>query len=118
MTEMSNSHARRCGAIEERAGSYSQIEAHSGATPSTPVEDPNQRQLPNLAHASTDWVGRSRVFKFARSALALNSARRFTLSVGFASAANRVTDLFCLLVSLFLSASFCIAFPTARDAAT
>jgi len=105
MIEMSNSHARRCGAIEERASSYSQIEAHSGATPSTPVEDPNQRQLPNLAHASTDWVGRSRVFKFARSALALNSARRFTLSVGFASAANRVTDLFCLLVSLFLSAS-------------
>jgi len=91
----------RCGVgAEERASSYSQIEKQSGVS-RTPAEVPNQQH--NLA------VVRGGDFNFACSPLARKSSRRFTLSGGFAAAANCLTDLFCLFGSLFLSIS-----PSAR----
>jgi exopolysaccharide biosynthesis polyprenyl glycosylphosphotransferase len=63
--------------------------------------------LRNLMDVSFDWASRSsrQIFKGARAKVASNPAQRFTLSVGSAGILNCATDLFYLVVSLFLSTS-------------
>jgi len=106
MYEVSSSEYGTAGSAEKTASTYSEIETQSGAAGSAQFEGRNHRNLRNLMDASFHWASGSsrRVLTGARAKViakvAFNSAQRCTLSVGFI---NCATDLFCLLVSLFLS---------------
>jgi exopolysaccharide biosynthesis polyprenyl glycosylphosphotransferase len=109
MYEVSRSEYGTAGSAEKTASTYSEIETQSGVAGSAQVEGRNHRDLRNLLDASFHWASRSsrRVLTGARAKvitkIAFNYAQRFTVSVGSAAIVNCATDLFYLLVALFLS---------------
>ncbi len=93
---------------DRTADGDSAIPTQSGAAPAPKGagrNHPGSRNLRHLVDVSFDWANRRsrRVLQEAREKVASRSTRRFTLSIGFAAVLNCATDLFQLVVTLFVA---------------